>query len=141
MSELFSISEVAQQLDLNPHTLRYYERAGLLFAVERTQGNARRYSPEAVELIKLLLKLRATGMSIAQMRIYTDLIAQGESTVNERVEIFETHRQSLDSQIESLTHCRDIVNAKLEVYKTGVSMSEANHPAIQKLTQLLNRKI
>ncbi|MFM9871979.1 MAG: MerR family transcriptional regulator [Fimbriimonadaceae bacterium] len=140
MSELYSISQVAKQLNLNPHTLRYYERAGLLLAVQRTQGNARRYSLQAVELIKLLLKLRATGMSIAQMKTYTDLIPGGEKTVQERIEIFHTHRNSLDSQIEELQQCRDIVNAKLAVYEAGVSMEDTDHPAIKKLTALLNRK-
>jgi DNA-binding transcriptional MerR regulator len=141
MSELLSISEVAKQLELNPHTLRYYERAGLLLAVQRTQGNARRYTPQAVELIKLLRKLRATGMSIAQMRTYTDLIPHGESTVQERKEIFHQHRKSLDSQIEQLKLCRDIVDAKLAVYESGVTMEDTEHPAIIKLTNLLNRKV
>jgi DNA-binding transcriptional MerR regulator len=140
MSELLSISEVAKQLELNPHTLRYYERAGLLLAVQRTQGNARRYTPQAVELIKLLRKLRATGMSIAQMRTYTDLIPHGESTVQQRKEIFHQHRNSLDSQIEQLKLCRDIVDAKLAVYESGVTMEDTEHPAIIKLTNLLNRK-
>jgi len=139
MSELYSISEVAKKLDLNPHTLRYYERAGLLLAVHRTQGNARRYSPEAIELIKLLLKLRATGMSIAQMKIYTDLIPGGEATIPQRIEIFQEHRNNLNAQIESLEHCRDIVDAKLETYNQGISMTQIDHPTIQKLIKLLNK--
>lgn len=140
MSDLLSISEVATQLDISPHTLRYYEKAGLLQVVQRTSGNARRYPPEAVELIRLLLKLRETGMPIARVREYTDLIMDGEHTVPARRDILQHHRDSLQSQIESLTNCLEIVDAKLAIYEAGCSMEDKNHPAVKKLTCLLNGK-
>lgn len=140
MSELLSISEVAKSLDLSPHTLRYYEKAGLLHVVQRTEGNARRYPPEAVELIRLLLKLRETGMPISRVREYTDLIQDGEESIPARKEILQQHRDSLQSQIESLIHCLAVVDAKLDVYQAGCSMEDKDHPAVKKLTCLLHGK-
>ncbi|MBS1711421.1 MAG: MerR family transcriptional regulator [Armatimonadetes bacterium] len=137
MERLYTIGEVASQLGVTTHMLRYYERAGLLHAVQRTAGNARRYPSAAIDLIRLLRKLRETGMPIARMREYVDLIADGPATIEARQELLRAHRESLCSQIDALEHCKALVDAKLDVYHAGCSMEDTGHPAVRKLTQLL----
>ena len=53
---------------ISGHTLRYYERAELIQSVARNSGNQRRYSADDVGWVKFLLRLRSTGVSIAELQ-------------------------------------------------------------------------
>ncbi|MFT3714771.1 MAG: MerR family transcriptional regulator [Gordonia sp. (in: high G+C Gram-positive bacteria)] len=75
-----SIADVAAATGATAHTLRYYERAGLIQPIGRTSANRRRYSPSDVAWVEFLLRLRATGMPIARMQQYAALRAQGPGT-------------------------------------------------------------
>ena len=87
-----SIQEVTEATGLSAHTLRYYERVGLIHPIEREENTRRRYSPDDVGWIDFLLKLRATGMSIKEMQCYAELQRQGEETLPERLEMLKSLR-------------------------------------------------
>lgn len=84
------------------HTLRYYERAGLIQPITRTPGGRRRYQPGDVEWVRFLRRLRETGMPIAQMRHYADLRAHGDTTIQERLELLKEHQREVRRQIAQL---------------------------------------
>ncbi|HZU93914.1 MAG TPA: MerR family transcriptional regulator, partial [Microbacterium sp.] len=66
-----TIAEVAERTGLSPHTLRYYERDGLLLRdVERAPSGRRAYSEDDVNGIQVVARLRATGMPVAEIRRY-----------------------------------------------------------------------
>ena len=82
-----SIAEASEQTGLTIDTLRYYERDGLLLrAVPRSSTGQRRYSDDDITWIVLITRLRATGMSIAEVRHYADLVRQGEGTEQQRLD-------------------------------------------------------
>ena len=98
--EKLTIQEVARTTGLSAHTLRYYERIGLIHPIDREQNTRRCYTADDVGWIDFLLKLRATGMSIKDMQRYAKLQRQGEDTLSERVEMLKSLRDNVEARIE-----------------------------------------
>jgi DNA-binding transcriptional MerR regulator len=93
-----SISEAAERTGLSPHTLRYYERAGLMLSgVNRATSSHRRYSDSDIGWVVFLTKLRSTAMPIAKVREYVDLVRRGEGSTPERLELLLAHRETSPS--------------------------------------------
>jgi DNA-binding transcriptional MerR regulator len=97
-----TVAQMAAATGVSAHTLRYYERAGLIQPIARNSGNQRRYSESDVEWVQFLLRLRETGMPIARMREYAELRANGTSTLHARLGLLEAHRAGLHDQIPSM---------------------------------------
>src|SRR5262245_65857761 len=89
-----SIAEAAEISGLSAHTLRYYERTGLLAPVGRNGSGHRRYRETDLELIAFLAKLRATGMPIREVRRYAELMRAGDATNAERLALIEAQRDA-----------------------------------------------
>lgn len=111
-----SIAEAAEATGLTAHTLRYYERAGLLESVDRNEGGHRRYRESDLELIRFLTKLRATGMPIRDVRRYAQLMKAGDDTAAERLAILEAHREAVVARLEATAESLELVEWKIGVY-------------------------
>lgn len=117
MDEALSIAEVAERTGLTAHTLRYYERAGLMLTAPPRAGNGyRRYGEADLRWVVLLTRLRATGMSIGDMRRYADLQRAGDMTVAERRDLMLAHRKQVLSKIDQLERDLVAVDEKLAYY-------------------------
>ncbi|MBD1381797.1 MerR family transcriptional regulator [Metabacillus arenae] len=117
-TELFStIQEASRRSGLTTHTLRYYEKIGLLHEIQRDKRGKRFYSEEDMRWIIFLLRLRETGMSIQQMLRYSDLRREGESTVIERRKILEEHQVLVRAKIAALQENSEVLKEKIELYK------------------------
>src|SRR5947207_8778734 len=97
-----TIAEVAERTGLTRHTLRYYERDGLMLGVDRVGSGHRRYSEHDLGWIELITKLRATGMPIREVRRYADLVRAGEGNEEARVELLRAHRERVCAQLETM---------------------------------------
>lgn len=80
-----SIAEMAERTGVTAHTLRYYERIGLLDGVARDASGHRAYSPSDYSRVVFLTRLRMTGMPIRELLRYVELVGAGEATVDERL--------------------------------------------------------
>lgn len=103
------------------HTLRYYERAGLVRPVARSSGNQRRYSAADVEWVRFLLRLRETGMPIARMREYAALREQGPATTEPRLRLLEAHQAGLREQIARLRAHETALIEKITTYREDLA--------------------
>src|SRR3954463_7193979 len=94
-AETLSISEAAQATGLSAHTLRYYERAGLMArSVDRDDSSShRRYTDPDISWITMLTRLRGTGIPTGAVRESADLARAGEGNERERLELLEEHRE------------------------------------------------
>lgn len=110
------ISEVAERTGLSISTIRYYERLGLCPLVGRGADGNRRFSATDADWLLLLASLRATGMSLADMRAFAGLYASGDETVPQRKAALLDHRQSLEDRQAELDRCRTILDKKLKRY-------------------------
>ncbi len=113
---VLSVSEAAQAVGLTTYTLRWYEQEGLVHPVARDSAGRRQYSPDDLGFLTLLTKLRRTGMSVADMRRYAELIRGGPSTVTARKELLLAHRQRVLDQIAELQQDLEAVNYKIDRY-------------------------
>jgi DNA-binding transcriptional MerR regulator len=115
--QALSIAEAAQASGLSAHTLRYYERAGLLEPVSRNGSGHRRYRAADLERITFLTKLRATGMPIREVRRYAELMKTGEATNEDRLALLEAHRDSVLAGLEATARNLELVEWKITSYK------------------------
>ncbi len=123
-----TVAQMSSATGLTAHTLRYYERAGLIRPVTRTSGNQRRYSPEDVSWVAFLMRLRETGMSIAQMRRYADLREQGAVTTEARLRLLEAHQEALRAQISGLRAHERALAKKIDTYQRDLSALHNDTP-------------
>jgi DNA-binding transcriptional MerR regulator len=114
-----TISATAEAAGISAHTLRYYERAGLIEPVERATSGHRRYAEDDLARIRFIGYLRRTGMSIGRIREYFDLVREGESTEPERLELLLRHREDVLNQLEETQDHLAAINRKIEMYKNG----------------------
>jgi len=115
-----TIQEVAKATGLTPHTLRYYERIGLIHPINREENTRRCYTADDVGWIDFLLKLRATGMSIKDMQRYAELQRQGDETLPERVEMLKSLRDKVESHIEEMNEHLKLIHYKIDYYSKVV---------------------
>jgi len=113
MRKTFTIQEVVARTGLSVHALRYYERAGLLPPVDRVASGHRRYTADDLNWIAFLLRLRATGMSIRQMRAYADLRRQGDTTASARLALLEAHHQQVREHMRELENHLTVIEQKM----------------------------
>lgn len=112
----YSIAEVAEKTHLSPHTLRYYEKEGLLPFVDRSESGNRDFKEKDLELLELICCLKNTGMPIKQIKEYIQLCLKGDNTIDVRREIFIKHREEVISQIAELQRNLDKINYKINFY-------------------------
>jgi DNA-binding transcriptional MerR regulator len=117
MSTSLSIDQVARHTGLSAHTLRYYERIGLIAGIPRAPGGQRRYAAADMAWIEFLLRLRATRMSIGQMQTCARLRAAGEQTVAERRRLLEAHLSEVEAEIAAMRQSAAVLAAKIEHYR------------------------
>lgn len=113
MEKAFTIQEVVARTGLSAHALRYYERAGLLPPVDRGASGHRRYTGDDINWISFLLRLRATGMSIRQMRAYAELRRQGDTTARARLALLEAHHQQVREHLRELENHLAAIGQKM----------------------------
>lgn len=121
-----TIQQVAEATGLSAHTLRYYERIGLIHSIERAENTHRRYTQSDIGWIVFLTRLRSTGMSIQPMQRYAELTREGDHTLADRVALLKTHRRDAQMRMdEVLDHLQristkiDYYEARLEEHQTG----------------------
>ncbi|MEQ4720593.1 MerR family transcriptional regulator [Nonomuraea sp. B19D2] len=113
--ESMMINEVADLLDISPHTLRYYERAGLV-EVARDSNGHRVYDAEAVRRLVFLTRMRLSGMPMRDLQHYISLVDAGEQTVPERLDMLLEHRDTIRRRIRELTLSLAATEYKIATY-------------------------
>ncbi len=117
MQENLTIAQVADITGLSVHTLRYYERVGLIHTIDRADNTHRRYTEDDIGWISFLIKLRATGMSIQDMQIYAQLQREGDDTLPQRVAMLETLQQQVELHIRELNDHLELIRYKISHYR------------------------
>lgn len=122
------IGTLAKKVGLTPHTLRYYERIGLLPPVYRDSGGQRDYDEATLQRLVFLGKMRTTGMPLRQMRRYVSLVASGDNTIGERRALLEAHRDDVRARMLELERCLAVLDKKIEGYCSFPMSDTAGDP-------------
>lgn len=114
------IKEFAQACGLSSHTLRYYEKIGLLPAIERSDSNHRRYTEQDLRWIEFIKRLKATNMPLSEIQRYARLRAQGASTEAERMALLIRHAEHLERVIAQEQEHLETLREKICLYREGL---------------------
>ncbi|MEV0461762.1 MerR family transcriptional regulator [Nocardia tengchongensis] len=115
----YSIGEVSERCGLTRDTLRWYERIGLMDYVDRDHSGQRRFSDRDLQWLGFIGKLRSTGMSVADMVRYAELVRAGDHTFPERLDMFRRTREDVLAQIEELRSTLVVLDRKIALYQGG----------------------
>jgi len=122
-----SIAEAARRTGVSVHTLRYYERAGLVVtAVDRTAGGRRRYHQLDLDWIVICTRLRATGMPIKTIRRYAQLVSAGPGNEQERLALLEAHRADVTAKLAEIQENLELIDHKIGVYRGRLAAGDAD---------------
>ncbi|OLZ56316.1 MerR family transcriptional regulator [Amycolatopsis keratiniphila] len=126
MTEL-AIGQVTERTGLSVHALRFYEKEGLLAApVKRDAAGRRVYTEHDVEWLVNCTKFRASGMPLAVIREFAELVRQGPGNEEKRLELLREHQKTVRDRIAELADCLELISRKVEVYEEHVARGTAN---------------
>jgi DNA-binding transcriptional MerR regulator len=115
-ADSYTISEVVAFTGLTAHTLRWYERIGLMQHIDRSHTNQRRYNNRDLDWLDLVGKLRLTGMPVADMVRYAELVREGDHTYGDRFELLEATRRDVLARIAELQDTLAVLDRKIAFY-------------------------
>ena len=118
-----TIAQAAQAVGVSAHTIRYYERAGLLAPIERNGSGHRRFAAADVEWLLVCTKLRATGMPIRHVRRYAELVREGEGNEAERLALLDAHREDVLRRLGVLQRNLELVDYKIGLYSKRLGLT------------------
>ncbi|WP_307723828.1 MerR family transcriptional regulator [Terrabacter aerolatus] len=123
--EGMTIAEAAERTGLTPHTLRYYERDGLMLrSVGRTTSGHRVYTDRDLTWVTMLTRLRATGMSIREVKAYAALCRQGAGNEAERLALLQTHRARVLAQLAEVHEHLEAIDVKIGMYASTMARAD-----------------
>jgi DNA-binding transcriptional MerR regulator len=122
-----TIAEAAHRTGLSVHTLRYYERAGLVVtAIDRTASGRRRYHQLDLDWIVVCTKLRSTGMPIKTIRRYAQLVRAGRGNEHERLALLNAHRAEVAARLIQVQENLALIDHKIDVYQARLAAGDAD---------------
>lgn len=116
----YSISEVAKELNLTPYTLRYYDKEGLMPFVERRPNGTRLFKESDIDALKVIECLKATGMPIKEIKAFIDWCSDGDSTLQQRYDMFIERKANVEAQMEELKKTMEVIEHKCWYYETAL---------------------
>ena len=116
----YSISEAAKQMGVSVHTLRYYDKEGLLPFVERVNGR-RVFKDSDFSWLKIISCLKNTGMPLKEIRRYMELCQLGDASLLQRQEIILEQKRSIEEQIRFLQENLEVIAYKARYYEKAVA--------------------
>ena len=116
----YTVCEVAKRLNLSPHTIRFYAKEELLSFVDRDQNGNRIFKESDFERLFIIASLKRAGMSIKQIREFTVLCNQGDSSIAQRLQIIIDQRAKVEEQITELQDALDVLKYKTWLYEVAL---------------------
>jgi DNA-binding transcriptional MerR regulator len=114
----YTIKQVSEKVKLTVHTLRFYDKEGLLPFVQRNNSGIRIFTESDVEWLSLICCLKNTGMPLKQIKEYIQWCFDGETTLENRRKMLVEHRSIVIKQISELQHNLETINYKISHYTT-----------------------
>lgn len=137
----YSIGEISEILNIPISTLRYYDKEGLLPLVNRTSGNIRIFDDTDLECLKMIECLKSTGMPLKDIKQFFEWCEEGDSTIDQRYNLFIHQKEKTEKQIALLQDALDRINYKCEFYRISKENRTTNVPGLREelAMKFLNR--
>ncbi len=116
----YTIKQAAELTNLTPVTLRYYDKQGLLPYVERRESGYRMFSDGDIAMLRVIECLKKSGMSIKDIRQFSEWVLMGDDSLQERYEMFLERKKAVEAQMADLQKTLDFINHKCWYYETAI---------------------
>ena len=113
----YTISQLAEKLSVSAHTLRFYEKEGLLPSIQRDQSGSRVLSQADAEWLELLRCLQNTGMPLKEIKQFVEWLEQGDRSIEQRLALFQAQVEKVEQQIAELQRHLEILKYKRQFYQ------------------------
>lgn len=117
---IYTIGEVAEKLNLSTHTLRYYDKEGLLPFVERSESGIRQFKESDLDWLIIIECLKVSGMSLKEIKLFTALCLENDTSIQMRYDMFMERREKLIEQMAALQNTLDIIDYQCWYYQTSI---------------------
>jgi Predicted transcriptional regulators len=117
---VYSIAEVAEKYGVAPHTLRYYDKEGLMPFVERNSAGVRVFKENDFVWLDIIHCLKKSGVPIRQIKEYLEWCQQGDPTLQTRHEFMINHKQKIQKQIDEINKHMELIDYKIWYYETAI---------------------
>lgn len=114
---MYTIKQISEITKLTPHTLRYYEKEGLLPNLSRTSSNIRQYTSKDLCWLELVCCLKNSGMPLSKIKEFMNLCIAGDDFIENRKVLLENHKKYIENQICELNNNLCIIEHKIANYK------------------------
>ena len=125
----YTIRQIAEKMGVTVPTLRYYDKEGLLPFVDKKPNGTRVFKDEDFQGLAIITCMKNSGMPIKDIKKFMDLCNGGDSTLQERLEIFLERKEAVQKQMERLNKVMETINHKIWYYETAI---EAGTEAVHK---------
>ena len=115
---MYTMKEICNITGLSEHTVRYYDREGLIPLLERTPSGIRKFSENDLEWLQRICCLKRSGMPLEKIKQFMQSCLGGQDTCEERKELLVEHRERILNQIKELQDSLEVINCKINHYKT-----------------------
>ena len=116
----YTIKQAAALTNLTPVTLRYYDKQGLLPLMERRESGYRMFSDGDIAMLRVIECLKKSGMSIRDIRQFSQWVLMGDDSLQERYEMFLERKKAVEAQMADLQKTLDFINHKCWYYETAI---------------------
>ena len=133
----YTTAKAAEKIGISAHTLRFYDKEGLLPNVGRDEHGNRRFTDNDLQWLSLLQCLKNTGMSLKDIKRFAECTSIGDDTIDERLALFESQTENVKCQIAELKRYLNLLEYKLAFYQKSKalgSVEAVNLPQIPETT-------
>lgn len=140
---MYTVKQVADQLEMNPHTVRFYTDKELIPGLKRGENNVRLFDEDTIGWLQGVKALRNSGMSVEAIKKYVDLCLVGEAAIPERLEIIKDQQEKVNAQLAELQQSSQFLAEKVHFYENlleGKETLDKGNPAeMNKIRKELTR--
>ena len=119
--EQYTIKDAARIMNVPASTIRYYDKEGLLPFIDRQESGCRVFSEKNIEALRIIDCLKKTGMSIKEIRQFSQWLEQGDASLRQRYEMFLERRRVVEEQMAKLQEVLNTINYKCWYYETAIA--------------------
>ena len=134
----YSIGQAAAKMGLTAHTLRYYEKEGLLPFVKKSGSGLRVFTESDLGWLVMIECLKGVGMPLKGIKQYIDWFIEGDSTLEKRLQMFKEQKANLEAQMAQLQKHMNKINYKINLYSKAVE--KGSLALVQNDSELLKEK-
>lgn len=140
------IGQIADKMGLTAHTLRYYDKEGLLPSMHKNSAGRRMFTDQDVEWLLIIECLKGCGMTLKDIRAYIGMCLEGDQTIAQRLEMFKKQKEHLFKQQEQLADFMQKIDFKIAFYtealkKGGIDAAQHNQYLAERKKQIFGAKI